>query len=381
MTRQPRVLIVDTCYPGFLRSVGYTRQARSHERHDDLREAFMTFRFGTSDAYSHNLRSLGWDAQEIIANSPLLQSAWAHEHDVSLSRRLATVPHSALSRVPGLRSVSRLLPSLHRVLEAQVEATRPDVIYFQDLNFAPPQLLERCRRYTKMVVGQIASPLPPAPVLRSYDLIFSSLPNQVEQIRSLGVPSEFLAIGFDERVLDEIIVDQRDLPLTFVGGVSRHHSATLPLLSKLSESPSDLQIFGYGGDQLPTNLQALHQGESWGADMYRVLLRSQITLNRHIDIAQGNANNMRLFEATGCGALLLTDKARNLREYFSDDEVLSYSSPTDARDLVKWAQHQPELAREMADRAQRRTLTEHSYLSRMKDLSRSLLRHLTWPDA
>ena len=341
----------------------------------------MTFRFGTSDAYSYHLRSLGWDAQEIIANSLLLQSAWAHEHDVRLSKRLATVPHSALSRVPGLRSVSRLLPSLHRVLEAQVEAARPDVIYFQDLNFAPPQLLERFRRHAKMVVGQIASPLPPAPVLRSYDLIFSSLPNQVEQIRSLGVPSEFLAIGFDERVLDEITVEERDLPLTFVGGVSRHHSATLPLLSKLSEPPSDLQIFGYGGDQLPTNLQALHQGESWGADMYRVLLRSQITLNRHIDVAEGFANNMRLFEATGCGALLVTDKAKNLQRYFSDDEVLSYSNPADARDYIRWAQHEPERAREMADRAQRRTLTEHSYLHRMEDLSRSLLRHMRWPDS
>ena len=381
MSRQPKILIVDTCYPGFLRSVGYTRQAQFHERHDDLREAFMRFRFGTSDAYSHNLRSLGWDAQEIIANSLLLQSAWAHEHDVPLSKRLAAVSHSALSRVPGIRSVSRLLPSLHRVLEAQVESTAPDVIYFQDLNFAPPRLLERFRRHAKLVIGQIASPLPPATVLRSYDLIFSSLPNQVEQIRSLGVPSEFLAIGFDERVLKEISVEQRDLPLTFVGGVSKHHSATLPLLSKLSESPSDLQIFGYGGDQLPTNLQALHQGESWGADMYRVLLRSQITLNRHIDVAEGFANNMRLFEATGCGALLLTDKATNLREYFSDDEVLSYSGPEHARELVNWARREPTQAREMADRAQRRTLKEHSYFRRMEDLSRSLHRHLKWPDS
>jgi hypothetical protein len=380
VSRQPKILIVDTCYPGFLRSVGYTRQALIHERHDDLREAFMKFRFGTSDAYSRNLRSLGWDAQEIIPNSLLLQSAWAHEHDVRLSKRLAAVSHSALSRVPGIRSVSRLLPSLHRVLEAQVESTAPDVIYFQDLNFAPPRLLERFRRHAKLVIGQIASPLPPATVLRSYDLIFSSLPNQVEQIGSLGVPSEFLAIGFDERILKEISVEQRDLPLTFVGGVSKHHSATLPLLSTLSEPPSDLQIFGYGGDQLPTNLQALHQGESWGADMYRVLLRSQITLNRHIDVAEGFANNMRLFEATGCGALLVTDKAKDLNRYFSDDEVLSYSKPADARNFVKWAQHEPERAKEMADRAQRRTLTEHSYVRRMEDLSRSLHRHMKWPD-
>jgi hypothetical protein len=261
VSRQPKILIVDTCYPEFLRSVGYTREAQIHERHDDLREAFMRFRFGTSDAYSHNLRSLGWDAQEIIANSLLLQSAWAHEHDVPLSKRLSAISHSALSRVPGLRSVSRLLPSLHRVLEVQVEATAPDVIYFQDLNFAPPQLLE-------------------------------------------------------------------------------------------------------------------HLGECWGADMYRVLLRSQITLNRHIAVAEGNANNMRLFEATGCGALLVTDKAKNLRDYFSDDEVLSYSGPADVPDLVKWAQHEPEQASEMAERAQRRTLMEHSYFRRMEDLSRSLLQHL-----
>ena len=381
MTRRPKILIVDTCYPGFLRSVGYTREALIHERYDHLIEAFMAFRFGTSDAYSHHLRSLGWDAQEIIPNSLLLQSAWAQEHDVRLSKRLAVVSHSALSRMPGLRSVSRLLPTLHRVLEAQVEEISPDVVYFQDLNFAPPPLLQRFRRHAKIIVGQIASPLPPSYVLRSYDLIFSSLPNQVEQIQSLGLPSEFLAIGFDQRVLDEITVERRDLPLTFVGGVSRNHSATLPLLSNLSEPPSNLQIFGYGGDQLPTSLRGLHQGECWGADMYRVLLRSQITLNRHIDVAEGFANNMRLFEATGCGALLVTDKAKNLQRYFSDDEVLSYSNPADARDLVKWAQHEPEWAREVADRAQRRTLTEHSYRHRMEDLSRFLIRHMRWPDS
>jgi hypothetical protein len=336
----------------------------------------MRFRFGTSDAYSHNLRSLGWDAQEIIANSLLLQSAWAHEHDVPLSKRLSAISHSALSRVPGLRSVSRLLPSLHRVLEVQVEATAPDVIYFQDLNFAPPQLLERFRRHAKLVVGQIASPLPPATVLRSYDLIFSSLPNQVEQIRSLGVPSEFLAIGFDERVLKEISVERRDLPLTFVGGISRHHPTTQQLLRTTSLLVPPVSIFGYGKRRLPKKLRSRHLGECWGADMYRVLLRSQITLNRHIAVAEGNANNMRLFEATGCGALLVTDKAKNLRDYFSDDEVLSYSGPADVPDLVKWAQHEPEQASEMAERAQRRTLMEHSYFRRMEDLSRSLLQHL-----
>jgi spore maturation protein CgeB len=137
-----------------------------------------------------------------------------------------------------------------------------------------------------------------------------------------------------------------------------------------------LRIFGYGGDQLTPDLRALHHGERWGVDMYRVLLRSQITLNRHIDVAEGYANNMRLFEATGCGALLVTDRGRNLRDYFSDEEVLSYASPTEARSLINWAYREPEQAKEMARRAQQRTLTEHSYSRRMGDLNEALIRRL-----
>jgi hypothetical protein len=40
--------------------------------------------------------------------------------------------------------------------------------------------------------------------------------------------------------------------------------------------------------------------------MYRVLECSKIVINHHGDVAPW-ANNLRLFEATGTGALLLTD--------------------------------------------------------------------------
>jgi hypothetical protein len=43
--------------------------------------------------------------------------------------------------------------------------------------------------------------------------------------------------------------------------------------------------------------------------MYRVLARSGIVVNRLGPVAEGAANNMRLFEATGAGALLLTEAA------------------------------------------------------------------------
>lgn len=372
MTSSKRILIVDTCYPAFLESIGYSQSASTEVSYQQLREKFFTYRFGTSDAYSANLLPLHWVAEEVIPNSLLLQSAWAHEYGRRLSARLAQLPHSYLSRLPAVRSVTRLLPTFHRILEAQVSEFAPDVLYFQDLNFVPPPLLRRLRKRGALIVGQIASPLPPAHILRSYDLILSSLPNQVEQIRAAGVASEFLGIGFDTRLNTELNDLPRDLPVTFVGGVSRQHESTQPLLEAVAAADVGLSIFGYGADQLPRHLQALHQGERWGFDMYTELRRSSITLNRHIRVAEGYSNNMRLFEATGVAATLVTDRGKNLTQYFNDDEVLSYSTVDEAVDCIRWALEHHDEARQMAERAQRRTTTEHSYESRMGDLDKIL---------
>jgi spore maturation protein CgeB len=85
---------------------------------------------------------------------------------------------------------------------------------------------------------------------------------------------------------------------------------------------------------------------------------------------------MRLFEATGCGALLVTDRGRNLSQYFAEDEVLAYSTPEEAAQLITWAQRCPDEAASMSRKAQERTVREHSYSSRMSDLDQILRTHL-----
>jgi spore maturation protein CgeB len=112
--------------------------------------------------------------------------------------------------------------------------------------------------------------------------------------------------------------------------------------------------------------------------MYRVLARSRIVVNRHGDIAEGFANNMRLFEATGMGALLLTEEATNLGELFvPGQEVETYA---DADELV--AKIRALLADEdrraaIAAAGQRRTLDDHTYARRMVELDQILRER--WP--
>jgi spore maturation protein CgeB len=103
--------------------------------------------------------------------------------------------------------------------------------------------------------------------------------------------------------------------------------------------------------------------------MYQILHNSKITLNHHIDMANGYANNMRLFEATGVGTLLLTDWKVNLAELFEPGrEVIAYRTPDECAELIGYyIEHDAE--REAVARAgQQRALREHSYDQRMQEL-------------
>jgi spore maturation protein CgeB len=109
-------------------------------------------------------------------------------------------------------------------------------------------------------------------------------------------------------------------------------------------------------------------GVVWGSEMYDVLFRSQITLNHHGDVAP-YANNCRLFEATGTGAMLVTDWKANLQDLFDvGHEVAAYRSAEDCARIIRHYLTQEEALRVMAKAGQARTLRDHTYRVRMREL-------------
>ncbi|MBX3611673.1 MAG: glycosyltransferase [Hydrogenophaga sp.] len=374
-----KILIVDTYYAAFLARLYADQPVLSSQSSDLQRRALLDACFGTSDFYSRHLNELGCDAQDLIVNCVPLQQAWAAENKVPLSKLALKVPHRVF-RLPLVGKFLSSLPGLLEVAIAQVKAFRPDVLYCQDLSFFPGEVLRELRSHVRLVVGQIACPLPPESFLKGYDLILTSFPHFVPRLKTLGVKSEYFRIGFDERVLPLLGNVERDVGFSFVGGISRHHGGAIPLMEHLARH-TDIRFFGYGADSLPATspIRARHGGEVWGLDMYRALARSRITLNRHINVAENNANNMRLYEATGTGALLLTDRKDNLGELFDvGREVVAYSSAEEAVELVRHFEAHPEEARGIADAGQARTLKEHTYARRMEELVPILKRHLSY---
>jgi spore maturation protein CgeB len=372
-----KIAIVDTYYAAFL-AAGYAANPDWKTlSYAQQRETLLDQCFGTSDFYSRHLNELDSDAQDLIVNCLPLQESWAHENGVDYSRLALRVPHR-LFRLPWVGRRLAALPGLVEIAVAQVQAMRPDVLYCQDLSFFTPEVLARLRQHVKLIVGQIACPLPPESFLKGYDLILTSFPHFVPRLRALGVASEYFRIGFDTRVLERLGNVSKDVEASFVGGISRHHGKAVPVLEYLARN-TPIEFFGYGANSLDHDspIRARHHGEVWGLDMYRALARSRVTLNRHINVAENNANNMRLYEATGAGALLITDRKDNLGELFEvGKEVVAYSCQEEAAELIRYYLAHPKEAETIARAGQARTLREHTYKRRMEELVPILMRHL-----
>jgi len=365
-----KFLIVDSYYPRFLASA-LPGVLAGEPGYATMLQRLLKLRFGTADFYSRNLQALGHEAQDLIFNCEPLQRRWALENglgSVAGGRRLP----GALAWLPLVRRWATNTDSLLQIAVAQIREARPDILYLQDLNLFPPAVLRQLKEEgaIRLAVGQIACPLPDWEQLGGLDLILTSFPHYVPRFRARGIASEYFRIGFDPIVLQDIGTQQRDLPCTFVGGISPSHAGRLQLLEHLAREV-DIVFFGYGAEDLDRNspIRARHRGEAWSLDMYRALARSRITVNVHIDVAENNANNMRLYEATGCGALLVTDRKDNLAQLFEPGrEVVTYGSAAEAAETIRHFLERPAEAEAIARPGQARTLREHTYPRRMAEL-------------
>ena len=107
--------------------------------------------------------------------------------------------------------------------------------------------------------------------------------------------------------------------------------------------------------------------------MYKVLADSKIAINRHGEVAGGYAVNFRLFEATGMGALLLTESALNIKDLFEPEiEVLTYSSIPDAVEKIQQVLANPSKYEKVANAGKERTQLNHTYKERVLVIEQAL---------
>jgi len=87
----------------------------------------------------------------------------------------------------------------------------------------------------------------------------------------------------------------------------------------------------------------------------------------------GNDINMRMFEATACGALLITQKVPYLDELFeADKEIIVYSTMREMIEKIDYYLEHDKEREKIARAGQKRTLKYHTYQERVKEIIKYL---------
>ena len=320
------IIILDTYYPEAIRSMPIN-PAGTYE--SEL-NAILYQSFGTADFYSRNLRTLGWDAEDIITNHDALNS---------LRKR---------------------------------ESQNCDVLFLQDLSI---DWWPHVKQF-KLIAGQVSCPWPGDDSIRKCDVIFTSFPHYIQRIEALGAKAVYNPLGFDPIVLARVYppFQERINDVVFIGGIGNpgHWRRGMETLNLVAERVPSFKWWGYGAEYASGPLREKYQGEAWGLDMYRIMLQSKIVLNRHGEVAEGYSNNMRMFEATGCGAVLLTEESLNLSNFFEEFECQSYCSAEDAVTQIETYLKHEALLEIIGRYGHARTMSSHTYFQRMAVISNVL---------
>jgi hypothetical protein len=384
-----RVLILNTDYEPFIRDLYGRNPGLETRTYTEQMLARNESLFGVADFYSSNLRKLGHEAWDIHANNEYMQKAWAGENgirvqkpaEISRRRQDALATATKIIARPSLRHLKRWLRPLGRflngqaswfreILAAQIKHYRPDVLLNQNMGVST-RFLKEMKPYVRLLVGQhAATVLSDGEDFSCYDLVVSSFPPTVDYFLLKGLKAELHRLAFEPEVLSRLEKGEPKYDVTFVGSFQSVHTSRVALLEALCARFPHTKIWGPEIEHVSRSsvIRACYVGQAFGRDMYQILSDSKITLNHHGDIPP-YANNMRLFEATGVGTMLVTDWKANLHEMFQPGkEVIAYRTPEECAEMISfYLEHETE-RRIIARAGQQRTLRDHTYYQRMQEL-------------
>ncbi|HWP46809.1 MAG TPA: glycosyltransferase [Candidatus Limnocylindrales bacterium] len=401
-----------TVYPIFIHQFLADNPDYESLSYQELYRRFTYTRYGSADFYAKHLEALGHEAEDLFASFEPLQKAWAREKGIKYGEDTW----------------------LKDIVLAQVKAFQPDILYLQDLYLFDQdfrwQLRQVCNKRV-IILGWRASPTPDFTIFKDLDLILTSAPNFVTLLQQNGARAVYMPLAFEHTILDVVKPTmERDLSFSFVGNLGSrngYHSQRYAWIEKLVAC-TPLQVWGQVSDprlrprkdrildkvsyeanrvlkslgvsqSFRSKLPVVRRGVPWisdpslpsvkqlyphrfhepvmGLKNYEILARSRIVFNSHIDCAGEYAGNLRLYEATGMGACLLTDWKVNLPDLFKPDvEVVTYRSVEECIEKVRYLLDHEEERQTIARSGQQRTLREHTYFHRVQELVNLIRRYL-----
>ena len=347
--------------------------------------AHIETRYAWSDFWKQHLEDTrNFEVKEVLSTVEPLQKKWAHENGIKFSERNWT----------------------QDIVKAQVLDFNPHIFFPLDYGHLHSEILSALKKLLPgmKIICYDGIALNDPIRFQDCDIMLSCVDFIVDYYREAGFKSYLFRPGFEGSILEEVNEGSNLYPVTFVGGISvgpNTHNKRFRLLSYLSKFlpldlwahiPSyteyiisrlvylkrrqyvDALIEPFSQIQELIHLRRINHGAVFGLDMYQVLADSKITINSHIDIARNQAGNMRLYEATGMGACLVTDWKDNLADIFEDDyEVVTFKTSEECVEKVNYLIDNDSVRKQIALQGQKKTLEKYNLKQQIDNIAELLL--------
>lgn len=258
------------------------------------------------------LAKMGYNTFLCVPRDILSQALWCAENGVS------DIPQEAF---------------VYGVCMFQIAAYKPDILYISHPQEFGDAFIEALPWKPPVIVGWSAAATPPLTSWKFFDAILSSHDVSMDRARESGAQRVIYSLpGFPEALATELSSLPKRTDVSFSGYWSPFHHHRNALLTRLARKSlgEDFSLayylpFFHGAEPIPEEVARLNRGAGWGKSMYVALARSKVTLNAHCEIdgrPQNLSPNLRQFEATGVGALLLNEVSPNIEAFFDPCSML-----------------------------------------------------------
>jgi spore maturation protein CgeB len=210
-------------------------------------------------------------------------------------------------------------------------------------------------------------------LLAPYDALFFKEPRVVESLRAmLGIPVYYLPQACNPR-WHRPATEAGTEPYLVIA--SSQYPSRLRLLERLIAKDIPLRLYGSGFPRWigETTARGVHTGQYVTREEKARVFRSAAGVLNTMNVAEVAGVNVRLFEAAGCGAAVLTEFRETVPQLFNvGAEVLTFHDFDELIDQATRLLNEPGLTARLGDAAARRAHRDHTYDLRVAQILATL---------
>jgi len=373
-------------------SLFYTKGTERHLKLGDndyqsILRKLLDEKFYQSNGMAQAFNRLGYDTRIIVPEAYNLQVLWAKKHSIFLyfkwffnkiSRRLKFDNNSDYRFA--------YLDDSFEILYHQVKDYKPEIVYFYSNILITRDQLDNLKSLGCKLVIQWTTPIwkhynyP----FQKFDLIISAAPQLVTYFSSIGLNSIYLQQCFDKDLLDKIAVNSNNYlgDVVFIGSFTLGHMSRFDYLEYLLASGVDVQIYGFGKENLPKDslVSRAMKDPVFGVEMYKLYSKFKIALHfpttgnekDFIDWST-HAGAKRIFEITGSGTCLITPYQNNLADLFDlENDIVCFKDKFELKNQIEFLLLNESRRNQIASNGKIKTTKFHSFDNRVCELVTSV---------